>query len=182
MDEKQPGIRPRPTLWRRIDAASRAAFPASAAALLLLLLAAPLELPAQAQLQQASALACVFFWSTFRPSSMPPPVVFLLGLLADLLALSPVGTSVLILLIMHGLALHWRRVLARQGFLVVWLAFVGVAAGAAAIAWALTCLLTFRMLSPMPAVVQAALSAGLYPSLALVFVGAHRGLADPLKA
>jgi rod shape-determining protein MreD len=154
MDEKQPGIRPRP----------------------------PLGLPAQAQLQQAVALACVYFWSVFRPSSMPPPAVFLLGLLADLLALSPVGSSVLILLAVHGFALRWRRPIARQNFLVVWLVFIAVAACAAAMGWALTCLLTFRFLSPLPAAFQAALSAGLYPVLALLFVGAHRSLADPQRA
>ena len=62
---------------------------------------------------------------------MPPPIVFVLGLLADLLGLAPLGVTVLVLLIVHGLALRARRVLAAQGFLVVWLAFVAVAAGAA---------------------------------------------------
>lgn len=131
--ERTPGIRPRPTLWRQLDAASRQAFPAACTVLLLLLFAAPLGVPGQASLQPAAALACVFFWSLFRPASMPPPVVFLLGLLADLLGLAPVGVSVLILLVVHGFALKWRRVLARQGFLLVWLAFVGMAAGAAAL-------------------------------------------------
>lgn len=182
MSEKLPGIRPRPTLWRQIDAAARAAMPASTTALLQLLLAAPLGLAAQAQLQQSTALACVFFWSLFRPSSMPPPAVFLLGLLADLLALTPVGVNVLTFLVVHGLAVRWRRVIARQGFLVVWLVFVGTAAGAAALGWAGTSLLTFRLLSPAPAAFQAALSAGLYPVVALVFIRAHRGLADPQRA
>ena len=93
MSQRRPGIRPRPTLWRRIDAASRFAFPSACTALLLLLLAAPLHVPGQAELQPAAALACVFFWSLFRPGSMTPPRVFLLGVLADLLALGPPGGS-----------------------------------------------------------------------------------------
>ena len=111
--DKTPGIRPRPTLWRQLDAASRAAFPAAITALVLLGTSAPLGLPGQAQLQPAAALACVFFWSLFRPASMPPAVVFLIGLLADLLGLSPVGASVLVLLMVHGFAVRWRRVLVR---------------------------------------------------------------------
>ena len=38
---------------------------------------------------------------------------------------------VLVLLVVHGFALRWRRVLVRQGFLLVWLVFLAVAAGAA---------------------------------------------------
>ena len=45
---------------------------------------------------------------------MPPPVVFVLGLLADLLGLAPLGCNVLTLLVMHGLAVQWRRVLSEE--------------------------------------------------------------------
>lgn len=182
MSEKLPGIRPRLTLWRQLDAMGRAAFPACITALLLLATAFPLGLPGQAQWQPAAALACVFFWSLFRPASMPPVAVFFLGLLADLLGLSPVGASVLILLIVHGCAVAWRRVLVRQGFVVVWLAFVGVAAAAALLQWLLVCALTFRLFPFGPALFEWALSAGLYPVMATVFVRAHRGLADPDQA
>ena len=180
--DKTPGIRPRPTLWRQLDAASRAAFPAACTALVLLATAFPVGLPGQAEWQPAAALACVFFWSLFRPASMPPAAVFALGLLADLLGLSPLGANVLVLLIVHGLAVRWRRVLVRQGFLVVWLAFVGVAAGAALLEWALVCALAVRLFPPSPALFQWGLTAGLYPVLALMFTRAHRGLADPNQA
>lgn len=180
--QRTPGIRPRPTLWRQLDAASRQAFPSAFTALLLLLLAAPLGLPGQAQLQPAAALACVYFWSVFRPGSMPPPVVFLLGLLSDLLGLTPPGASVLVLLVTHGLAVRARRTLAQQGFLVVWLVFIVVAAGAAALGWALSSLLTFRLLPADAALFQFGITAGLYPALATLFTAAHRGLADPDRA
>lgn len=180
--DKTPGIRPRPTLWRQLDAAARAAFPASCTALMLLATSFPLGIPGQAEWQPAAALACVFFWSLFRPSSMPPAIVFGIGLLADLLGLSPIGASVLVLLVVHGFALRWRRVLVRQGFLLVWVVFLGVAAGAALLQWALTCALTVRLFSPAPALFQWALTAGLYPVLAMLFTRAHRGLANPEQA
>lgn len=179
---RTPGIRPRPTVWRQLDAAARASFPSACTALLLLLLAAPLGLPGQAQLQPAVALACVFFWSVFRPSSMPAPVVFGLGLLSDLLGLGPLGVGVLTLLFTHGLAWRGRRALAGQGFLVVWMAFVAIAAGAAALSWALNSLLTLQMLSGTAALFQFGLTAGLYPVLSVLFTHAHRGLADPDQA
>ena len=181
MSQRLPGIRPRPSLWRQLDATSRASFPAACTALLLLALSAPLHLPGQAFLGPAAAQACVFFWSLFRPASMTPPIVFLLGLLSDLLGLQPPGISVLVLLLVHGMAVRWR-VLAGQGFVVVWLAFVTVAAGASALAWVLNSLLTFRLLPVQSAIFQFGLAAGLYPALAGLFIIAHRGLADPERA
>lgn len=109
-------------------------------------------------------------------------VVFAIGLLGDLLSFGPPGVGVLTLLIVHGLAMRWRRVLVRQSFLLVWLAFVGVAAGAAALEWALTSVLTFRLLPPAPGLLQAALTAGLYPALATLLTRAHQSLAAPERA
>ena len=161
---------------------ARFAFPAASTALLLLITAAPLGLPGQAEAQIVVALSAVYFWSLFRPASMPPPVVFLLGVLVDLLGFAPVGVGVLSLLIVHGLALRWRRLLVRQGFVMVWLVFAAVAAAASVLQWALTSLLTFSLLPPGPAVFQAELAAGLYPTLAVLMTRAHQSLADPRQA
>ena len=161
--------------------ASRRSFPA-AATILLLVSAAPLGLPGQAELQATVALSGVFFWSLFRPASMPAWVVFAIGLLVDLIGFAPLGVGVLTLLATHGFAARARRVLVRQGFVVVWLAFAVAACGAAALAWALTSLLDLRLLPPAPGVFQAALSAGLYPLLAMLLTRAHQTLAEPERA
>ena len=108
--------------------------------------------------------------------------MFLLGLFCDLLSLSPPGVSVLILLLAHGLALKWLRALAGRGFLPVWLAFISVAAGAAALQWVATSLLSLRMQPGKAALFQFALTAGLYPTLAALFTRAQRGLANPEQA
>jgi len=180
--ERTPGIRPRPSFWRQLDAAARLCFPLATTALLLILLAAPLSLPGQAELQPAVALSCVFFWSLYRPASMTPPMVLLIGLLADLLGYAPLGVDVLVLLLAHGLAVRWRRVLTRQVFVLVWVAFVGVAAAGAALTWGITALLTFTLLPPGPAVFQTALTAASYPILSTLFIRAHRSLAAPEEA
>ena len=117
---------------------------------------------------------------------MSPPLVFLLGLLADLLGLGPPGVFVLVLLAVHGVAARLRT-LVRSGFGEVWLAFVATAAGASALGWALCSLLAWRVLppdapTPRPALFQFAMAAGLYPALATLFTRAHRGLADPQRA
>ena len=113
---------------------------------------------------------------------MPPPVVFLIGLLFDLLGYPPLGVGPLTLLVVHGFALRWRSVLTRAGFLTVWLAFCGFAVGAAALGWVLTALLSFRLLPLGPALFEALLAAAVYPALAVLFIRAHHSVADPERA
>ena len=177
--DRRPGIRPRPSLKRRLDAAARFALPVGLTTLAMLALAAPLGLPAQAELQPQFVLASVFFWTLYRPASMPPVAVFLLGLLADLLGEAPPGVAVLSLLVVHALVLRWRRGLARQSFLLVWIAFAAIAIAAALLGWAATSLLRVRLLPFAPVVLEAMLGIGLYPVLAVLLIRAHRGAAAP---
>ena len=177
-----PGIRPRATLGRRLDKAARYAFPAGCTVLLMLLAEAPMGIADQAAMLPAVTLACVYFWSLFRPGAMPPPVVFLVGLLFDLLGYLPLGVGTLTLLTAHGLAVRWREVLMRQGFVSAWLAFAGFAVGAAALGWVLTAVLVFCLLPVGPALFQALLTAALYPALAIPLIRADRTVADPERA
>ena len=172
--ERHPGIRPRPT--------ARRALPVTFSAALVLLLCAPLDLPQQQALLPGAAMGSVFFWSVFRPASMPAPMVFLLGLLTDLLSFSPPGVAILTLLIVHAIGLGSRHELARLGFLLVWLVFLLVAAGAIALDWVLACAFTLRLLPLQPVCLELALAAGLYPLLSALFTWAHRGMADPDRA
>jgi rod shape-determining protein MreD len=176
---RRPGIQPRPTLGRQLDMAARHALPAASTALLLLALGAPLGLPGQAELQDCTALGCVFFWSVYRPAAMPPIAVFAIGLLADLLGFGPLGANAMVLLACHAVALRWRRELARLGLVAVWLAFVMVGAAGAALGWLLQCVLALQWYPPWPGVLQAGLGCGVFPLLALLLTRAHRTLAEP---
>lgn len=181
-EQRRPGVRARPTLGRRLDIAARHAFPMSNTILLMLLTEAPLGIHGQAALLPAVTLAAVWFWSVFRPDGMSPPVVFVIGVLFDLLAWQPIGTGVLTLLLIHGLAQRWRRPLAAHGFVLLWAGFAGVAVGAAALEWALMVVLTWRLLPLSPAAFQAVVCIALYPALAILFTKAHRSVANPERA
>ena len=182
MDDRTPGIRLRPSIWRRLDAAARRAFPTACTALLMLVLATPLGLPEQGVLLPAVGLACVFFWSVFRPASMTPPMVFALGLLLDLLAYLPLGVGVLSLLGVHGVTAQARRFLIRHGFVLIWFSFLVIATAAAILGWVLSSLLTLRLLPFAPVLFQGALAAALYPAIATLFARAHANFADPEQA
>jgi rod shape-determining protein MreD len=161
---------PSPGLLRRLDDLARASLPLLTTAFLMVLAAGPTGVPA---LVPATALPCIVFWTIFRPGAMSPPVVFLLGLLQDLLSLAPLGSGVVTLLVAHGLALVWRRSLAQRGFLFVWVVFAGFAVGASLFGLVLTALLNWVLLPVGPALQQAALTAGLYPLLALLLSRLH---------
>jgi rod shape-determining protein MreD len=180
--DRRPGIRPRASLGRRLDVAARYCFPACITVLLMLLTQAPFDVPEQAALLPAIALCCVWFWSVFRPAALPPPVVFLIGLLLDLMGYLPLGVGVFTLLAVHGVALSMRRSLSRRGFAWIWVVFGAVACAASLLIWLLVMLLTFRLLSPNPAFFIAVLTVSLYPVLAIPFAGAHRSVANPEQA
>ena len=79
----------------------------------------------------------------------------------------------------HGIAQRLRRFLARQGFSVIWLIFIALACGVAAMNWALVSLLTFSVEPPGPVLFQAGLAAAMYPAVAIPLMLAHRSMADP---
>ena len=171
-----PGRRePAPGLVRRLDAIARPALPATSTAILLVAAGA---LPGLPTLMPAIALASVFFWTTFRPAAMSAPTVFLLGLFGDLLGFGPIGVSALILLLVHAAGLRLRRTLPKQPFVVVWLAYLGVAALGVALGYALHAILGWVLPPPTMALTQFALAAGLYPILAWPLTRAHRSMRE----
>lgn len=160
-------------LLRRLDAVARAGFPAVFTAFLIVLAAVPADVPG---LIAALSLPGIFFWTIFRPAAMPAPVVFLLGLLQDLLCFSPLGAGILTLLVVHGLALRWRDVLARQSFLATWLIYCAFATGAAAMGWGLEAVLGWHVPPTMPGLAQVGISVGLYPALAWALTRLHTAM------
>ncbi|WP_419757464.1 rod shape-determining protein MreD [Acidisoma sp.] len=177
--DKLPGIRPRSSWGQRLDRAARLGFPAGTTIIGMILLTAPFGLPGQAQLMPAFTLAAIFFWTLFRPSSVPPPLVFLIGLLADLLGEMPIGSFVLVLLLTQLLVLRSRRFLPQKGFLFVWVVFVAVAGVASTLQYAFACLMNWAIYPPIAAIFQFLLATGLYPVLATGFTRAHRSVAAP---
>lgn len=178
-EDQLPGIRPRPSLGRRLDILARQGFPASTTILLMLLCGLPFGIADQAALLPSVTVGCVYFWSLFRPASLPPPVVFVIGLLLDLLGYLPIGVGVLTLLILHGVVLRSRRSLAQQGFIVVWLTLLWLGISTSILIWTLTSLLNLQLMPAGPAAFQAMLTAALYPALAILLTSAHRTLAAP---
>ena len=179
LSDRIPGVRTRLTFGRRLDIAWRYAFPCTTSLLLMLISLAPFGIWGQAALLPTVAVTCVWFWSLFRPAAMAPPVVFLIGLMLDLLGFLPLGVGGVTMLTTYGIARRLRRFLSQQGFTVIWLIFIAVACGIAAMNWALVSLLTFTLVPAGPVLFQAGLAAAMYPAVAIPLMLAHRSIADP---
>jgi len=182
VSDRAPGIRARPSPWRRLDEWSRRSFPAGCTLLLILLLEAPLGLGFAPQLQSALTLASLFFWSIHRPTSMPPLIGFGLGLLIDLMQEQPIGLSSLVLVLVIWVARRWRHDFRRLGFLLGWLGFAITAVGAVALSYGGTSVLRLQILPPGPCLGELVLALVLYPGLSLLFAHAHRTAAAPEHA
>jgi len=176
MAAPMPGRRaPKPGLLAALDAFARGGLPAVLTVFAMVLAGGLAPMPGAVA---AASLPCVFFWSVFRPTAMPPPAVFLIGLLQDLLTAAPLGTGTLTLLLAHGAARGWRRFLARQGFLLVWLCFAAFALAAGLLGWVLQALLGWRLPPVEPGLWQVVFAIGLYPILAWPFSRLQTALLD----
>lgn len=174
--DRSPGVRPRITRGHRLDMVARVSFPAGVTVAMMLLIEAPLLISGQAAMLPAIAVGAVWFWSLTQPNYLPPPVVFLLGVLLDLLGYLPPGVGVLTLLCVHAVALAFRRFLDQRCFVWIWFVFALVACGASLLVWLLVMLLTPRLFSPAPAIFQAAVSIAIYPLLAVPLAAARRSI------
>ena len=170
-----PASRRRQNLWRQLDAAARWAVPSALLAFGLFLLGLPFHIPGQALLRPAYAMGCVYFWTLFRPASMPLPVTGLIGLLLDLMGITPPGLWMLLLIGLQSATLLSRRRLAPRRFLLTWAAFCGLASLASALAWGLQSGLAMQLLPLWPTGLEILVSAAIYPALASLLVRAHRG-------
>lgn len=172
---RAPALRRPATGWRRLDAASRRLFPLAALIFGLFVIGMPFGIPGQAALRPIYAMGCVYFWSLYRPSSLPAPIVALCGLLLDLADLSPFGIWAVLLLLLQGVTWLLRRKLVPARFLLVWACFVLLVAVWSILAWAAEAALTETWLPLAPPLLETLLAAGLYPALAALLIRAHRG-------
>jgi rod shape-determining protein MreD len=177
MARRPAGLRRNMNFWRRLDMASRHAWPAGIILFGMLVIGLPLGLPGLADMRPAFVMGSVFFWCLYRPASLPAPVVACIGLLLDLLGMTPMGLWAVLLLVLQGSTLAARRRLIPQSFLMTWAVFIGFAAVISVCTWGLQAALELRMLPLAPTLAQVAVAGGIYPALAGFFIRAHRGSA-----
>ena len=162
------------TPLQKIDAFGRRMIPALFSIFLVLLSVTPLHIPDYATIAPAFLLMTVYYWAIYRPDVMPFLLVFMLGLLQDILSGGPAGMNACIMLIAFGLVVSQRRFFIGKSFPVIWWGFMLLAAGAGSLTWVLTAILTDTVVAPLPGIFAFLMSIAVYPLLTLAFAAIHR--------
>ncbi len=123
----------------------------------------PIQIGNIGEVRPQFLMIAIFYWTIFRPSLVPPVLVFIIGLLMDLLLLMPLGITALAFISVQWLVKVQRTFLLGQGFFLIWWGFAIIIFGASAINWALFCLLKLSLVPFQPILISAILSAILFP-------------------
>ncbi len=161
-------------VWTRLDGTARDLAPFGLTVLLIIFGMVPLGIPNFAPVMPALGVIAVFYWLVYRPNLMPAWAVFLVGLIQDLLGGGALGVGVFVLLVVYAALMGQRRYLAQASFVLVWLAFLPVAAGAFVLTWLFNSLIADVLLAPGPAAYQYLSTVAFYPIIAWLFTQAQR--------
>lgn len=161
-------------VWNRLDQTARNMLPSGITVLLLLVGMAPVPLAGWSQVSPPYMLVSIFYWTVHRPDLLRPSLVFLIGVLADLLGGTPLGLTPLALMLSYWLLLTQRRFFLGTSFAMLWLGFALVAAGYLLVQWLTFCVIQASLVEPKPVLVQALLTMALFPPLAALMQKLHR--------
>jgi len=166
----------KPTFWQRIDLIARSMTPFGLTLVLVVVGQVPLHIPGFAEVAPVLPLMAVYHWAIYRPDLLPASAVFFAGLLQDALSGMPFGINAAVFVIVH-MAVFFQQVFFQgKSFLIVWLGFSMVAAGAMVLMWALNAM-AFAAVTSMEAVfIQYLVTVGIFPLLAWVLVRWQRSV------
>ena len=151
-----------------------AMIPLVATAILVLFGAVPTQLPDFDAVTPLLSLAAVYFFAIYRPSLLPAPAVFAVGLFQDALIGLPFGLSALVLLGVYGVIVSQRSAFRGRPFLISWMGFAAVVPVAAAVTWAIVSALAGTFVPPMAVVFQALITIAVYPLVNVLLAGLAR--------
>lgn len=161
-------------LWYRLDTAARAIIPFVLTLILVLLSLLPFDTPDYAPVVPSLAMPAVYYWAVFRPDLLPLWATFLIGLVQDLLTGVPLGTGIMMLLVVHLAVMGQRRVFTNSTFPMLWVIFALFSAIAYTLGWGLAALLMPMVPSGDPVMLQYALTVASYPCLAWLLARAQQ--------
>jgi len=166
----------KPSVWYRLDALARNLTPFGITLILVLLSVVPLYLPVYARVAPVLPVMAVYHWAMHRPRLLPAYAVFGIGFLQDVLTGMPIGVNIVVFLTVYGVVLSQRRFFAGKSFLISWLGFALVAAGAAVESWLLVSAFHVTLVDARAVLVQYLVTLGCFPIFALFFLSWQRSV------
>lgn len=124
----------------------------------------------------AFLLMGLYYWAIYRPTLIPPLIVFAIGLITDMVQGVPVGLNAFIFVLVFWIVRNQRRYLMGQSFPVVWSGFAIVAVSEETLRWTFQTLFESAWPDIIPFVSSGILSIVLFPLISLVLIAVHRAL------
>jgi len=159
---------------QKLGTAVRNLLPLETALVFLLLGVLVWPIPYIGSVSPSLSLVAVYYWSIYRPDLFRPSLVFVLGLVNDVLNFLPIGLSACVFLGVHQLSFSQRRFLAGQIFYMLWAGFAIIAFLAALANWSVLSLKADHVLSVMPVFLQYIMTVALFPLPAWVLIRLQR--------
>ncbi len=132
--------------------------------------------PLSTKIEIPLILMCVYYWSVYRPTLIPPVLVFAIGIYFDLLSSMPLGLSAFVLLLLRQIITEQRIFLISQPFVMIWLGFVVTMAISLMIQWCLFGLINFHWTPIIPVLLMMASGVFIFPIVFLVLNVSHKVL------
>lgn len=170
----------KPNFWQRLDVFVRGSTPFVLTLVLVVLGQVPLHLPGFAEVAPLLPLMAVYHWAVYRPDLLPAVAVFFAGLLQDALSGMPFGVNAMVFVLVHMAVMSQQVFFTGRSFMIIWLGFSLVAAGATVLTWVLTALMFSAVVTPDAVLVQYLLTVGVFPLLAWLMVRWQQSVLAPL--
>lgn len=142
--------------------------------ILIAVIAIPLQTIGTVRLGGLWPLIGITYWTLVRPRAMGPILVFMFGLLTDLISFSPVGLHAFVFVLAQAVLKRQRRFLVGQGFWVLWAAFAVLALVATSLLAFLASLVQHHAVMLWPLMGSVALACGILPLLLWLLDRVHQ--------
>ncbi|AHC73903.1 rod shape-determining protein MreD [Candidatus Endolissoclinum faulkneri L5] len=140
------------TLAKSFSIWIRRSIPIALVAMLAALSVVSIKIPGYASIAADYTSMAVFYWTVFCPDLQPISLLFIIGLLQDIICGNPLGLTVVSLLLLHRLTLSQQQLLIKKPFLFICFAFMLIQLLISILSWLIMSLLHFCLILPDPAV------------------------------
>lgn len=119
-------------------------------------------------------LIVIFYWSVYRPTILPPVLIFIIGLVQDLIYEYPLGLHSILYLCVYFLITRQRIYLMGQSYLNLWFFFSLTILSFVSIEWLFFSVRYFQIFGGTSLFFSALITIFLYPIVSLLLIFLNR--------
>ncbi|MDE1151452.1 MAG: rod shape-determining protein MreD [Micavibrio sp.] len=150
--------------------------------LLLILSAFPFKIGHFGEIRPSFLLMAIYYWAIMRPSTLPPPATFVVGIVVDLMGGFPTGLNALTFVVVQWVTRAQRKFLLGQSFVVIWMGLMLVTFGAGMLQWLLYSVFFwhFDVSSIVAILMSVVMTSAIFPLIVLPLSAFNRTMAERL--